>query len=162
MLAVGLHRLEEDLDRPVDQVREELWVALGVADHRAQGDERLLNQRQPEFVHGREVAVEGGGDDAGLARHVAQADLPEAVDLAQLQGGGEQGVARALLLLSAGGRGLGHVDSLNPLVSARPYTVCAASRSATLARVPLHQSYWVYTRSLNLKGRPMGILSAAL
>ena len=64
--AVLVHVVHEDLDRAADHV---LGVRLrpGRSDHLAQGPERLVDERQPQLLHAREVPVEGGRDDPGLA-----------------------------------------------------------------------------------------------
>ena len=98
--AVLVHVAHEDLDRAADDV---LGVRLrpGRPDHLAQGPERLVDQRQAELLHAREVPVEGGRDDPGLAADLAQAEAAEAVVLEQQQRRLQQVRARALLALAA-------------------------------------------------------------
>ena len=59
-----------------------------------------LQQGEVEALLRVEVAVEGGRDDARLARDLAQAEAAEALALEQAQRRVEQRDARALLLLS--------------------------------------------------------------
>ena len=94
--AVLVNVVHEDLDRAANHV---LGVRLrpGRSDHLAQGPERLVDERQPQLLHAREVPVEGGRDDPGLAGDLAQAEAAEAVVLQQQQGRLEQVRARALL-----------------------------------------------------------------
>ena len=74
-----------------------------LAQHRSQRAERLLDEREAELVHAREVAVERGRDDAGRLGDAAQAERVEALaglDLQQRRV--EQRLARVLAALRLG------------------------------------------------------------
>ena len=96
---VLVHVVDEDLDRVADHVLVGPRVRARRADHRPQRAERLVDQDEAELLHVVEVAIEGRRDDAGRARHLAQAEAREALLLEQLERRIEQRPARALLAL---------------------------------------------------------------
>ena len=70
--AVGRDVLGQDGDRALDDLGERGIALAYVADHRAQRLDRLLDQRQAEFVDRGEVPVERRRDDADLLGELAQ------------------------------------------------------------------------------------------
>ncbi len=97
------HLLAEDLDGALDDVAVAGHAAAGVADHLPQRPHALVDEFDAERVHRLEVPVERGGDDAGVAGHLAQADAGQAAVGDQLQGDVEQALAGGFLALGAAG-----------------------------------------------------------
>ena len=75
-----------------------------VAEHRAQGDERLVDQGQPEGLDRVEVPVERGRHDADLLGHLAQRQRDQAAVLAEGQRGVQDRAPGALLALALDSR----------------------------------------------------------
>ncbi len=101
--AVGADRVEEDAHRGVDQPAQFELVAAHRAQGGAEGLVDLGDQRQAELVHVAEVPIEAGRDDAGGARHFAQAEAAEAAPaFHQVARGAHQRVAGLLFLFGAG------------------------------------------------------------
>ncbi len=73
------HLLDQNLDRAPDHVLGRQAGCPCLAQQRAQRPKRLVDQRQSELVHAREVAVERRRNDAGGARDAPQADRLEAL-----------------------------------------------------------------------------------
>ena len=95
------HVPEQGLDRAVDDAAERGCGAGAayVAEHGAQGHERLVDQRQAERLDRVEVPVERGRHDADLLGHLAQRDRGQAAVLAEREGGVEDRATGALLAL---------------------------------------------------------------
>ena len=97
------HVPQQRVDRLVDDAAERggRAGAAYVAEHGAQGHERLVDQRQAERLDRVEVPVERGRHDADLLGHLAQRDGGQAAVLAEREGGVEDRAAGALLALDA-------------------------------------------------------------
>src|SRR5690606_5672219 len=102
LTVVGGHFGEEDAHRGVDHAAHLELVTAYLADRRTEGLADFRHQRQTEFIHIGEMAVETGRHDAGAAGHFTQAQAAEtAAALHQREGGIHQGLAGLLLLFGA-------------------------------------------------------------
>ena len=101
MKTVLVHVPHEDLDRATDDVLG-IRFRSGRSDHLPQGSEGLVDERQPELLHVREVSVERRRHDPCPTADLAQAQAAEALVLEQQQRSLQQVSPRALLALAAG------------------------------------------------------------
>ncbi|CAH0314925.1 hypothetical protein SRABI06_05117 [Pseudomonas brassicacearum] len=101
--AVGLHHIEKDPHRRIDNAAHDEFVVTHQADGFAEGLADFADQGQAQLVHVVEVPVEPGGHDAGCPGDFPQAQAAEsAAALHQMAGCVHQGNSGLLFLFGAG------------------------------------------------------------